>query len=213
MILNINEIFYSIQGESTHAGKPCIFIRLAKCNLRCSYCDTGYAYEDGSALKIDEILNKIGEYNCKLVEITGGEPLLQENVVFLMKQLISNNYTVLLETNGSISTTIVPREVIKFVDFKCPSSKMDNNNLWSIIDELQPHDEVKFVIGNVDDYEWTKSKLIEYNLLDKCTVLLAPVFKTISPKLLASWILEDNLDCRLQLQLHKIIWDHKTRGV
>ncbi len=213
MILKVNEIFLSIQGESTFAGKPCVFIRLSECNLRCSYCDTVYTYKDGKNLELNEIILQIQKYKCKLVEITGGEPLQQSNVVSLMKQLISNDYTVLVETNGSISTHNIPKDVIKIVDFKCPSSKMNNHNLWSITDELQKQDEVKFVIGDTNDYEWAKSKLFEYNLSNKCTVLFSPVYNLLSPKLLVSWILRDSLDCRLNLQLHKIIWDNSTKGV
>ena len=212
-ILKVNEIFKSIQGESTYSGLPCIFIRLTYCNLRCTYCDTEYAFHDGKDMSIGEILDHIKPMKTKLVEVTGGEPMLQDNTIPLMRELLEKNYTVLLETSGAISLKDVPSEVKKIVDFKCPSSAMSDRNLWSIIDELNDKDEVKFVIGDQQDYQWTKSKINEYNLNQKWTVLLSPVFGKISLEKLAKWILEDNLDVRLQLQMHKYIWDPDKQGV
>ena len=212
-ILKVNEIFKSIQGESTYSGLPCIFIRLTYCNLRCTYCDTEYAFHDGKDMSIGEILDHIKPMKTKLVEVTGGEPMLQDNTIPLMRELLEKNYTVLLETSGAISLKDVPSEVKKIVDFKCPSSAMSDRNLWSIIDELNDKDEVKFVIGDQQDYQWTKSKINEYNLNQKWTVLLSPVFGKISLEKLAEWILEDNLDVRLQLQMHKYIWDPDKQGV
>ena len=212
-ILKVNEIFKSIQGESTYSGLPCIFIRLTYCNLRCTYCDTEYAFHNGKDMSIEEILDHIKPMKTKLVEVTGGEPMLQDNTIPLMKELLEKNYDVLLETSGAISLKDVPSEVKKIVDFKCPSSAMSDRNLWSIIDELNDKDEVKFVIGDQQDYRWTKSKINEYNLNQKWTVLLSPVFGKISLEKLAEWILEDNLDVRLQLQMHKYIWDPDKQGV
>lgn len=212
-ILKVNEIFKSIQGESTQMGLPCIFIRLTHCNLRCSYCDTEYAFYDGKDISINEIINIIKPMETKLVEITGGEPMLQEPVIDLMNKLLKNGYEILLETGGAIALDTVPSKVKKIVDFKCPSSGMSDHNLWEILSHLNPQDEIKFVIGNSEDYKWTKKKLETYNLTDKWTVLISPVFNKISPEKLAGWILNDNLDVRLQLQLHKYIWDPSKTGV
>ena len=212
-ILKINEIFKSIQGESTHMGIPCTFIRLTYCNLRCSYCDTEHSFHEGKDMSIAEILDEIKPMKTKLVEVTGGEPMVQENVIPLMKELLKNKYEVLLETSGAISLNKVPNEVKKIVDFKCPSSDMSDKNLWSIIDELNTEDEIKFVIGNRGDYNWTKDKITKYNLNKQWTVLISPVFDKITLDKLAKWILEDNLDVRLQLQMHKYIWDPDMRAV
>ena len=212
-ILKINEIFKSIQGESTHMGIPCAFIRLTYCNLRCTYCDTEYSFHEGKDMSISEILNEIKPMNTKLVEVTGGEPMLQENVIPLMKELLKNRYEVLLETSGAISLKDVPEKVRKIVDFKCPSSDMSDKNLWTIVNELNPDDEIKFVIGNRSDYDWTKDKISQYNLNKKWTTLISPVFDKITLEQLAEWILEDSLDVRLQLQMHKYIWDPDMRAV
>ena len=212
-ILKINEIFKSIQGESTHMGTTCTFIRLTYCNLRCSYCDTEHSFHEGTDMTIEHIVNKIKTMGTKLVEVTGGEPMVQENVIPLMQELLNNKHEVLLETGGTISLKEVPLKVKKIVDFKCPSSNMSDKNLWSIVDELNPKDEIKFVIGNRADYDWTKEKIEEYNLNTKWTILISPVFNKISLKKLSKWILEDNLDVRLQLQMHKYIWDPDMRAV
>ena len=212
-ILKINEIFKSIQGESTYMGAPCIFIRLTYCNLRCSYCDTEYSFHEGKDMSIAEILDEIKPMCLKLVEVTGGEPMVQENVIPLMDGLLKNKYEVLLETSGSISLKDVPNEVKKIVDFKCPSSNMSDKNLWSIVDELNTIDEIKFVIGDRGDYNWTKNKIEKYNLSKQWTVLISPVFNKMTLDKLAEWILEDNLDVRLQLQMHKYIWNPDMRAV
>ena len=211
-MLKINEIFYSIQGESSYNGMPCVFIRLTYCNLRCSYCDTEYSFHDGIDMSVTEIINEIKKYDCHLIEITGGEPLLQEESIELMKKLIKNKYTVMLETGGSLPITAVPEEVIKIVDFKCPSSKMKNKNDWNIINDLKEHDEIKFVIGNREDYDWSKNKINQYNLKNK-NLLFSPVHNILDSKVLSEWILEDNLKVRLQIQIHKYIWDSKTTGI
>ena len=211
-MLKINEIFYSIQGESSFNGMPCIFIRLTYCNLRCSYCDTEYAFYEGKDMSIQDIIHEIQQYDCKLVEVTGGEPLMQEECINLMKTLLNENYQVMLETGGSLPLNKVPKKVIKIVDFKCPSSNMAKKNDWTIIKDLNSKDEVKFIIGDKDDYEWTKKKLNEYNLNDK-TILFSPVHDILDPKMLSNWILKDNLKVRLQMQLHKYIWSPETKGV
>ena len=213
MSIRINEIFYSIQGESTYSGQPCIFIRLTYCNLRCTWCDTEYSFHEGNDMTIDEILENIQQYNCKLIEVTGGEPLLQKECISLLNRLLSDGFKVMLETGGSLSIKDVPRKVIKIIDFKCPYSKMDKKNLWSILDDMAEHDEIKFVIGNREDYEWAKDKIIEYNLTDKWTVLFSCVFDHLSYNTLAEWILEDALDVRFQVQMHKHIWHPEAKGV
>ena len=163
MNLKINEIFYSIQGESSHTGLPCIFIRLTYCNLRCSYCDTDYAFYNGTDMKISEIISEIDKYPTDLVMITGGEPLLQENCIYLMQELLNKDYSVMLETSGSLKLKDVPKSVIKIVDFKCPTSSMMDKNDWTIITDIQKEDEIKFVIANKEDYDWSKKMIENYS--------------------------------------------------
>ncbi len=213
MSLKINEIYYSVQGESTHSGCPCIFIRLTYCNLRCSYCDTEYAFYDGKDMEITDIMSEIKQWDCNLVEVTGGEPLFQEECIDLLNELVNSNYEVMLETGGSLSISNVPKKVIKIVDFKCPSSKMVKKNLWSIVDDLQPHDEVKFVIGNREDFDWAKDRITEYALDKICTLLFSPTFGEIDPQQIVEWILAENLPVRMQLQMHKMIWSPEEKGV
>ena len=213
MPLKINEIYYSVQGESTHAGRPCIFIRLTYCNLRCTYCDTEYAFYDGEDMEIPEIMNEIQQWDCNLVEVTGGEPLFQEECIDLLNELVISKYEVMLETGGSLSISDVPNEVIKIVDFKCPSSGMEKKNLWSIVDDLQPHDEVKFVIGNREDFDWAKNRIEEYSLDKICTLLFSPTFGEIDPQQIVEWILAENLPVRIQMQMHKMIWSPEEKGV
>ena len=213
MKLKINEIYYSIQGESSFSGLPCIFIRLTYCNLRCSYCDSEYTFYEGEDILIEDIIKKIKDYKCNLVLVTGGEPLVQGNCIFLLEKLIELNYKVLLETSGSLSIKKVPKKVINIIDFKCPTSKMKHKNLWENINLLKSEDEVKFVIEDRKDYDWAKGKIEEYNLTNICSVLLSPSYKKINPKTISEWILEDSLDVRFQIQLHKEIWEESTRGV
>ena len=213
MSLKINEIYYSVQGESTHAGRPCIFIRLTYCNLRCSYCDTEYAFYDGKDMEITDIMSEIKQWNCNLVEVTGGEPLFQEECIDLLNELVNCNYEVMLETGGSLSISNVPKKVIKIVDFKCPSSGMVKKNLWSIVNDLQAHDEVKFVIGNREDFDWAKDRITEYSLDKTCTLLFSPTFGEIDPQQIVEWILAENLPVRMQLQMHKMIWSPEEKGV
>ena len=212
MKLKINEIFYSIQGESSYAGLPCIFIRLTYCNLRCSYCDTDYAFYNGTDMKISEIISDINKYPAKLIMITGGEPLLQENCIHLMQELLNKSYSVMLETSGSLKLKDVPKSVIKIVDFKCPTSNMMNKNDWTIITDIQKEDEIKFVIANKEDYDWSKKMIKKYNLNKVCPILFSPVYNKIDMSTLADWILKDGLNVKLQMQLHKHIWGEK-KGV
>ena len=213
MELTVNEIFLSIQGESTYAGKPCVFIRLTGCNLRCVWCDTEYAFYDGKEISINEILTEIQKYNCNLVEVTGGEPLMQENCIELLNTLLTNNYVVMLETGGSLPVTDVPKNIIKIIDFKCPTSKMENKNLWSILNDLTEKDEIKFVIGNREDFDWAVNKINEFDLTKKWTVLISPVFDQMNYEELSHWVLESKLPIRFQIQMHKHIWDSETIGV
>jgi len=211
--LKINEIYKSIQGESTHTGRPCIFVRLTYCNLRCTYCDTEYAFYEGKEKKIDTIMDEVKSMNCTLVEVTGGEPLFQPNCIELLNRLVNEGYEVMLETGGSISISDVPKSIIKIVDFKCPTSGMMKKNLWSILDDIQSHDEIKFVIGNREDFDWACKRINEYSLAEKCTILFSPVFGEIEPKKIIDWIVDENIPVRFQLQSHKYIWPSEKKGV
>jgi len=213
-VLQVSEIFKSIQGESTWTGLPCIFIRLTGCNLRCMYCDTTYAYEGGEAMTVEAVLERCEGLKAPLAEITGGEPLLQAGSVILMEALALEGYVVLLETNGSMPLAAAPPSVIKIMDIKCPSSGMAGRTDWNNIDCLTPCDEVKFVIGNRADYDWSREVLRRHALAERCKqVLFSPVFGRMAPQTLAEWILEDNLPVRFQLQLHKYIWPPEKQGV
>ncbi len=212
-MIKVNEIFFSIQGESSRAGLPCVFVRLTYCNLRCSYCDTGYAFYEGSDFSIDEIVDRVKSYNCNLVEITGGEPLMQNECLDLMKILCDSGFDVMLETGGSLPINSIDPRVMIIMDFKCPSSGMMKKNLFANIKFLKNNDEVKFVIGNREDYEWSKKIISTYELDRKCAILFSVVFGALEPVTLVNWILEDKLDVRFQLQMHKIIWHPETKGV
>jgi 7-carboxy-7-deazaguanine synthase len=213
-MLTVNEIFYSIQGESTRAGRPCVFVRLTACDLRCSWCDTAYAFHEGRKQSIDEVIAEVDRYGCPLVEITGGEPLLQDDVYPLMERLMAGGRTVLLETGGHRLIDAVPRNVVKIVDVKCPASGEAARNEWRNLDLLAPHDEVKFVIQDRTDYEFAKDVVARHNLPARCAaVLFSPVHGTLDPKQLSEWMLADHVPARLQLQLHKYIWSPTTRGV
>lgn len=212
--LRINEIFFSIQGEGTKAGLPCVFIRLTYCNLRCVYCDTEYAFYEGKDMTIDDIMNDVKKYNCNLVEVTGGEPLVQEGVHVLMKRLCDDGYSVMIETGGSLPIENIDKRVKIIMDLKTPYSKMEKKNRYENIEYLKPIDEVKFVVGSREDYEWTKELISKYDLINKTEqVLISPVFGEVENIDLANWILRDNLNVRFQLQMHKYIWDPETRGV
>lgn len=213
-MLTVNEIFYSIQGESTRAGQPCVFVRLTACDLRCSWCDTAYAFHEGQKRSVDEVVDAVEQYGCPLVEITGGEPLLQDEVYELMERLMGRGRTVLLETGGHRSIARVPAAVVKIVDIKCPGSGEADRNDWSNIDRLAPHDEIKFVIANRTDYEFARDVIARHRLASRAAaLLLSPVHGVLDPRSLAEWVLADRLPVRLQLQLHKYIWAPTARGV
>lgn len=213
-MLTVTEIFYSIQGESTRAGRLCVFVRLTACDLRCSWCDTGYAFYEGQKRSLDEVVAEVERYDCPLVEITGGEPLLQDEVYPLMDRLLANGRTVMLETGGHRPIARVPREVVKIVDVKCPGSGEADENDWSNLDLLAPHDEVKFVVKDRVDYEFARGAIRRYDLSSRCAaVLMSPVHGALDPRLLSEWMLADRLPARLQLQLHKYIWGPDARGV
>jgi 7-carboxy-7-deazaguanine synthase len=211
--MKINEIYRSIQGESSYTGLPCVFVRLTYCNLRCTYCDTEYAFYEGQEYTVDQVVREVCGYQCPLVEITGGEPLLQKEVYPLMDRLVGSGLTVLLETSGNIDVGNVNPAVVKIMDFKCPSSGECERNLYANLDKLQPHDEIKFVIGTRDDYLWTKQILGEHRLTERFPVLLSTVFNQIQPRQVVEWLLEDNLRVRFQLQAHKYIWEPNTKRV
>lgn len=211
--MKINEIFKSIQGETSYAGLPCIFIRTTGCNLRCSYCDTMYAYEEGKELSIISILKSISEFKLKLVCVTGGEPLSNKDTPLLIKKLIDKNYTVLVETNGSYDIQSIPQKAIKIMDIKCPDSNMDHSMYWQNINYLTKLDEVKFILNSRKDYEWAKAAIHKHNLSKITNVLIGTAFGKIYPSSVVQWILEDGLDVRFQLQLHKYIWNPQLRGV
>lgn len=211
--LRINEIFFSIQGESSHAGRPCVFVRLTGCNLRCSYCDTEYAFFEGDFHSFNQIIKEIEKYDCRLVEITGGEPLLQKKVIPFMTMLCDNGYEVLIETGGHMDISLTDPRVVRIMDIKCPGSGESEKVRWENIAHLRPKDEVKFVISDRADYDWAKRIVDEYQLNQKCTVLFSPVFGKMDNITLAEWILEDCLPVRFQLQMHKYIWHPAKRGV
>jgi 7-carboxy-7-deazaguanine synthase len=213
-MLTINEIFHSIQGESTHTGLPCVFVRLTACDLRCSWCDTPYAFHEGRKMSLDAVLASVAAYDCPLVEITGGEPLLQPDVYPLMNALLERGHTVLLETGGHRSIASVPAGVVRIVDVKCPASGESQKNDWSNLDLLTPADEVKFVVQDRVDYEFAKHVIAQHALPGRCAaILMSPVHGVLDAKELAGWILADKLPVRLQLQVHKYIWSPETRGV
>jgi 7-carboxy-7-deazaguanine synthase len=213
-MLTINEIFYSIQGESTRAGQPCLFVRLTACDLRCSWCDTPYAFHEGRRMSVADVMAEADRYESPLVEITGGEPLLQEEVYDLMDRLLAGGRTVLLETGGHRPIDRVPAEVVKIVDVKCPASGEAAKNYWPNLDRLSPHDEVKFVIQDRADYDFARDVVSRHDLARRCAaVLFSPVHGVLAPGTLSEWMLADRVPARLQLQLHKYIWSPSARGV
>lgn len=213
-MLIINEIFHSIQGESTYAGAPCVFVRLTACDLRCSWCDTPYAFTDGRKMSVDDVVAAVAGYGCRLVEITGGEPLLQEDVYPLMTALRDGGMTVLVETGGHHPVDRVPAGIVRVVDVKCPASGESGRNHWPNLDILAFPDQVKFVLQDRADYEFARQVISRHQLDTRCAaVLLSPVHGVLAPGDLASWILADNLPVRLQLQVHKYIWGAHARGV
>ena len=213
-MLTINEIFFSIQGESTYAGKPCVFVRLTGCDLRCTWCDTTYAFHEGRKMSVDDVVKEVSRYGDTLVEVTGGEPLLQPDVYPLMERLLEGGRTVLLETGGQIDVSRVPGAVVKVMDVKCPGSGESEKNEWANIDRLGSRDQVKFVINGRADYEYAREAVTRHALDRRCAaILFSPVHGVQDPKELSEWILEDRLPVRLQLQIHKHIWGPEVRGV
>jgi 7-carboxy-7-deazaguanine synthase len=212
-MLKVNEIFYSIQGESTYSGLPCVFIRLTGCNLRCKYCDTQYAFNEGESLTLAEIQKRVAYYDCNLIEITGGEPLLQAPVADLSKNLIEQGKTVLIETNGTQNIDQLPDQTIRIMDIKCPGSGESIKMNWENIDRLRADDNVKLVICNREDFDWAVDVVKKYNLFDKVNVLFSPAYGVLKPEILAEWLLKLSLPIRLNLQIHKYIWHPHRRGV
>jgi 7-carboxy-7-deazaguanine synthase len=211
--MKVCEIFTSIQGESSYAGMPCTFIRLTGCNLRCSYCDTSYAYFEGREVSEDEILSEVQHAGIDLVEITGGEPLLQHEVFQLIRRLLDENYEILIETNGSQSIKEIDKRAIVVLDIKTPGSGMSGEMDFSNLDFVSSSDEIKFVVTNREDYEWSKETIQKYKLFGKCHLLFSPAFGILPPENLARWIIDDRLKIRLNLQLHKYIFSSEKRGI
>ena len=213
-MLTVNEIFHSIQGESTFSGRPCVFVRLTACDLRCTWCDTPYAFDEGRKRLVEDVVQEVAEVGCDLVEVTGGEPLLQDDVYPLMEALLAQGLTVLLETGGHRSTERVPEAVVTILDVKCPASGESHRNLWENLGRLRPHDEVKFVVQDRVDYEYARDVIARHGLAGRAAAIhLSPVHGVLPPAELAAWVLADRLPARVQLQVHKLIWSPDTRGV
>lgn len=214
--LKVAEVFLSVQGEGTRAGRPCGFVRLSGCNLRCNWCDTTYAWEGGQEMTLEGVLSRLAELNCPLVEVTGGEPLLQKATPTLLSSLCDAGYETLLETNGSLDLAAVDARVVKSVDFKCPSSGQEQANRWENIDFLVPADEVKFVLADRIDYDFAMEAIARRQLAQRCTVIFSPVWGRLEPRQLAEWLLAERpvgRGVRLGLQWHRILWPRKDRGV
>jgi 7-carboxy-7-deazaguanine synthase len=213
-MLTINEIFHSIQGESSYAGQPCVFVRLTACDLRCTWCDTPYAFYEGRRMSVDDVIADVESRGCDLVEVTGGEPLLQQDVYPLMQRLLDSGKTVLIETGGHRSIARIPAGVVRIMDVKCPGSGESSKNDWANLSRLTTRDEVKFVIADRADYEFAREVVAREGLVERCgAVLFSPVHGVLDPKELAAWVLADRLPVRVQLQVHKYIWSPETRGV
>ena len=213
-MLTVNEIFHSIQGESTHAGERCVFVRLTACDLRCSWCDTPYAFHEGRKMSVDDVVAVVMHYDCPAVELTGGEPLLQADTRELMDRLLALGKTVMVETGGHVSLAHVPRAVVKVMDVKCPGSGESHRMHWENFDLLAPHDEVKFVVKDRADYEYARDVVRERAFAGRvAAVHFSPVHGVLNARDLAAWVLEDRLPVRVQLQVHKYIWAPETRGV
>ncbi len=206
--IRINEIFYSIQGESSRIGFPTVFIRLTGCPMRCTYCDTAYAFHQGNQQEIDAIINQVQQYPTKFVTVTGGEPLAQKNCLDLLDQLCDLDYEVSLETGGGIDISPVNAKVKIILDIKTPKSGEANNNFWPNLKQIKPMDEIKFVVADQEDFEWAIQTMHEHQL-DQKKILFSPVYNQLEGELLAKWILDYGIEARLQLQLHKILWGEK----
>ncbi len=211
--LRITEIYLSVQGESTHVGKPCVFVRLTGCNLRCVWCDSAFTFSGGAWQSLDDVVDRAHGFGVRTIEITGGEPLLQPAAIPLMERLLALGHDVLLETGGSLTIAKVPEQVKVILDLKAPDSGEVERNLWENVDRLRPHHEVKLVLASRRDYEWAREMIRDRELPTRCTVLLSPAWGLLDPKALVEWMLEDRVDARLQLQLHKVVWDPNARGV
>lgn len=212
MAIRVNEIFLSLQGESTHAGLPCAFVRLTGCNLRCSYCDTTYAYEEGQSVPLGEVLDVVAGYGVRLVEITGGEPLLQTECPDLAFALLQRGYTVLVETNGSQDIRLLPEGCIRILDLKCPGSGMTDRMDFQNLRRLGEKDEIKFVLRDRQDYEWAKGIMSFHSMPHPDRTLLSPAYPFLRPQDLAAWMLADRLPARLQVPLHRVLWPAQPRG-
>jgi 7-carboxy-7-deazaguanine synthase len=211
--LQITEIFHSIQGESTRLGEPCVFVRLTGCPLRCTWCDTEYAFHGGETMALETILDRVHAYDCPLVEVTGGEPLHQPGALVLLKKLCDAGHQVMIETSGAFDISAIDPRVSIIMDVKCPGSGMTDRMRWANMEQLSHKDEAKFVLKNHADYEWAKDIVKRYSLGERCPVLFSPVYGSLDLQPLAEWILTDRLPVRVQMQLHKLIWDPETRGV
>jgi 7-carboxy-7-deazaguanine synthase len=211
--LMIHEIYRSLQGESTFAGLPCVFVRTAVCGQRCTYCDTPHAFAEGTEMSLDDVLSRVTEYDTPLVEVTGGEPLIQPEVLPLMTALADAGKTVLLETSGAEDVSGVDRRVHVIMDLKCPDSGECERNRWANLDHLKPNDQIKFVLASRRDFDWAVETIRNHRLDEQFTVLLSAVFGRLELRDLATWLLESGLNVRMQLQMHKYIWDPKARGV
>ena len=204
--LRLTEIFFSLQGETRTVGLPTVFIRLTGCPLRCQYCDTTYAFQGGEWVGIDAILVEVKKYQTRYVTVTGGEPLAQKACLFLLKQLCDEGYSVSLETSGAFDISEVDKRVVKVLDIKTPGSLEDQKNHWANIDYLLPQDQIKFVICHLEDYIWAKETIVRYDLSKRCEILFSPSYEEMNPSQLADWIVKDQLQVRMQIQLHKVLW-------
>ena len=211
--MRITEIFHSIQGESSHVGQPCVFVRLTGCPLRCTWCDTDYAFYGGTDISLEEILAKVKSYGCPLVEVTGGEPLAQPEAIPLIARLCDAGYRVLIETSGAIDIAPVDARAHVILDVKCPGSGMTDRMYWANLSQLTMKDEAKFVLVDRKDYDWARNVIAQYDLINRCALLMSPVFGSLEPRHLAEWVLTDRLPVRFQLQVHKFIWTPDMRGV
>jgi 7-carboxy-7-deazaguanine synthase len=209
--MQITEIYKSIQGESSFSGLPCVFVRTTGCDLRCSWCDSEFTFSGGSRMSVEEILAEVERLDCRLVELTGGEPMLQKDILQLSAALADRGYTVLIETGGHRDISGLDPRVIRIMDLKCPASGECEKNLWSNLEHLRPADEIKFVIASRADYEWTRKTILEHGLESKTQLLISTAFGLIEPQTVVGWMLEDRLPARFQLQLHKYIWEPDER--
>ena len=210
MALKIYEIFHSLQGETSRIGLPTVFVRLTGCPMRCTYCDTEYAFSGGGNMQITEILAKVAEFGTKYVTVTGGEPLAQKECYTLLQALCDAGYSVSLETGGAMDIAPVDNRVSIILDIKTPGSNEEKNMLWSNVNHIKPKDEIKFVLCNRADYDWAKTKMAELKLTEKCPILFSPSYHDLSAETLAGWVLADKLQVRMQIQLHKILWGEKA---